>query len=63
MRYEQLSTVIAANVGIGGRGKVFGDDVAASVIAGRACHHCYAIKINSRSHRPKGLTCEGTDGG
>ena len=46
-RCEQRSTIITANVGIGGWGKVFGDDVAASAIADRVCHHCHVIKIKS----------------
>lgn len=40
-RYEQRSTIITADVGIGGWGRVFGDDVAASAIADRVCHHCH----------------------
>lgn len=37
-RYEQRSTIITANVGIGGWAKAFGDEVAASAIADRICH-------------------------
>ena len=44
-RYEQRSTIITTNVGIGGWAKVFGDEVAASAIADRVCHHCHVIKI------------------
>ena len=57
-RYEQRSTIITANVGIGGWGKVFGDDVAASAIADRVCHHCHVIKITGRSYRLKDLPRE-----
>ena len=52
-RCEQRSTIITTNVGIGGWGKVFGDDVAAGAIADRACHHCTLIKITGRSYRLK----------
>lgn len=57
-RYEQRSTIITTNVGIGGWGKVFGDDVAASAIADRVCHHCHVIKITGRSCRLKDLPRE-----
>ena len=57
-RYEQRSTIITTNVGIGGWGKVFGDDVAASAIADRVCHHCHVIKITGRSYRLKDLPRE-----
>ena len=60
-RYEQRSTIITANVGIGGWGKVFGDDVAASAIADRVCHHCHVIKITGRSYRLKDLPRERRD--
>ena len=35
-----------------------GDDVAASAIADRVCHHCTLIKITSRSYRLKDLPAE-----
>ena len=54
-RYERRSTVITTNVGIGGWAKVFGDEVAASAIADRACRHCHVIKITDRSYRLKDL--------
>lgn len=57
-RYEQRSTVITTNVGIGGWAKVFGDEVAASAIADRVCHHCHVIKITGRSYRLKDLPAE-----
>lgn len=57
-RCEQRSAIITANVGIGGWGKAFGDDVAASAIADRVCHHCHAIKITGRSYRLKDLPRE-----
>ncbi len=60
-RYEQRSTIITTNVGIGGWGKVFGDDVAASAIADRVCHHCHVIKITGRSYRLKDLPRERRD--
>lgn len=57
-RYEQRSTIITTNVGIGGWGKVLGDDVAASAIADRVRHHCHVIKITGRSYRLKDLPRE-----
>lgn len=57
-RYEQRSTIITTNVGIGGWSKVFGDDVAASAIADRVCHHCTLIRITGRSYRLKDLPTE-----
>ncbi len=57
-RYEQRSTVITTNVGIGGWAKVFGDEVTASAIADRVCHHCHMIKITGRSYRLKDLPVE-----
>ena len=57
-RCERRSTIITTNVGIGGWGKVFGDDVAASAIADRVCNHCHVIKITGRSYRLKDLPCE-----
>ena len=61
-RYEQRSTIITADVGIGGWGRVFGDDVAASAIADRVCHHCHhchLVKIAGRSYRLKDLPRDG----
>ncbi|WP_415979880.1 IS21-like element helper ATPase IstB [Adlercreutzia equolifaciens] len=58
MRYEQRSTIITTNVGIGGWGGVFGDEVAASAIADRVCHHCSMVKITGRSYRLKDLPAE-----
>lgn len=61
-RYEQRSTIITADVGIGGWGRVFGDDVAASAIADRVCHHCHhchLVKIADRSYRLKDLPRDG----
>ena len=40
-------------------GQVFGDDVAASAIADRVCHHCHLAKIPGRSYRLKGLPGDG----
>lgn len=58
-RYEQRSTIITADVGIGGWGRVFGDDVAASAIADRVCRHCHLVKITGRSYRLKDLPRDG----
>ena len=58
-RYEQRSTIITTNVGIGGWGRVLGDDVAASAIADRVCHHCHLVKIAGRSYRLKDLPRDG----
>lgn len=58
MRYEQRSTIITTNVGIVGWGNVFGDEVAASAIADRVCHHCSMVKITGRSYRLKDLPAE-----
>ena len=57
-RYEQRSTIITTNVGITGWAKVFGDEVAASAIADRICHHCHVIKITGRSYRLKDVPTE-----
>ena len=57
-RYEQRSTIITTNVGIGGWANVFGDDVAASAIADRVCHHCTLVKITGRSYRLKDLPAD-----
>lgn len=58
-RYEQRSTIITTNVGISGWGRVFGDDVVASAIADRVCHHCHLVKITGRSYRLKDLPRDG----
>lgn len=55
---SQRSTIITTNVGIGGWAKVFGDEVAASAIADRVCHHCHVIKITGRSYRLKDLPAD-----
>ena len=57
-RYEQRSTIITTNVGIGGWANVFGDEVAASAIADRVCHHCTLIRITGRSYRLKDLPAD-----
>ena len=57
-RYEQRSTIITTNVGIGGWAKVFGDEVAASAIADRICHHCHIVRITGRSYRLKDVPVE-----
>lgn len=57
-RYEQRSTIITMNVGIGGWAKVFGDEVAASAIADRICHHCHIVRITGRSYRLKDVPVE-----
>ncbi|WP_165443642.1 ATP-binding protein [Olsenella sp. Marseille-P4559] len=52
-----------SSVGTGGWADVSGDDVTASAIADRACHHCALIKVAGRSHRPKDLPADkGRDG-
>ncbi|WP_240128154.1 MULTISPECIES: ATP-binding protein [unclassified Collinsella] len=58
-RCEQRSTIITADVGIGGWGRMFGDDVAASAIADRVCRHCHLVKITGRSYRLKDLPRDG----
>ena len=57
-RYERRSTIITTNVGIGGWARVFGDEVAASAIADRVCHHCHMVKITGRSYRLKDLPAD-----
>ena len=57
-RYEQRSTIIAANVGIGGWAKAFGDEVAANAIADRICHRCRIVRITRRSYRLKDVPVE-----
>ncbi len=57
-RYEQRSTIIAANVGIGGWAKAFGDEVAASTIADGICHRCRIVRITGRSYRLKDVPVE-----
>ena len=46
------------DVAVSGLAKVFGDEVAASAIADRVCHHCRMIKITGRSYRLKDLLAE-----
>ena len=46
-------------MGISGWGRVFGDDVAASALADRVCHHCHLVKITGRSYRLKDLPRDG----
>lgn len=57
-RYEQRSTIIATNVGIGGWAKAFGDEVAVSAIADRICHRCRIVRITRRSYRLKDVPVE-----
>ena len=57
-RYERRFTMITTNVGIGGWAKVFGDEVAASAIADRICHHCHIVRITGRSYRLKDIPVE-----
>lgn len=57
-RYEQRSTIITANVGIGGWARAFGDEVAASAIADRICHHCHIVRITGRSYGLKDVPVE-----
>lgn len=57
--YEQRSTIITTNVGLSGWDRVFRDDVAASAIAGRVCHHCHLVKIADGFYRLKGLPRDG----
>lgn len=57
-RYEQRPTIVTTNVGMGGWANVFGDDVAASAIADRLCHHCTLMKITGRSYRLKDLPAD-----
>ncbi len=40
---------------MGGRAKASGDEVAASAIADRVCHHRAVVKITGRSYRLKDL--------
>lgn len=49
------STIVTTNVGVGRWGDVFGDNVTASAIADRLCHHCTVIRITGRSYRLKDL--------
>ena len=57
-RYEGRSTIVTTNVGVGGWARVFGDEVAASAIADRLCHHCRMIKMTGRSYRLKDLPAD-----
>lgn len=52
------STIVTTNVPVGQWGDVFGDNVTASAIADRLCHHCTLVKITGRSYRLKDLTLE-----
>jgi len=55
-RYKlSRSTIVTTNVGVGRWGDVFGDNVTASAIADRLCHHCAVIRITGRSYRLKDL--------
>ena len=38
---------------------MFGDEVAASAIADRVCHHCVMVKITGRSYRLKDIPVDG----
>lgn len=57
-RYEERSTIVTTNVGVGGWAKVSGGEVAASAIADRLCHHCHMIKTTGRSYRLKDLPAD-----
>lgn len=52
------STIVTTNVPVGQWGDVFGDNVTASAIADRLCHHCTPVKITGRSYRLKDLALE-----
>lgn len=52
------STIVTTNVPVGQWGDVFGDNVTASAIADRLCHHCTLVKITGRSYRLKDLALE-----
>ena len=43
---------------VGQWGDVFGDNVTASAIADRLCHHCTLIRITGRSYRLKDLALD-----
>lgn len=52
------STIVTTNVPVGQWGDVFGDNVTASAVADRLCHHCTLVKITGRSYRLKDLALE-----
>ena len=52
------STIVTTNVPVGQWGNVFGDNVTASAVADRLCHHCTLIKITGRSYRLKDIALE-----
>lgn len=52
------STIVTTNVPVGQWGDVFGDNVTASAIADRLCHHCTLIRITGRSYRLKDLALD-----
>lgn len=55
---QKLLSQNVGDVAVSGLAKVFGDEVAASAIADRVCHHCRMIKITGRSYRLKDLLAE-----
>ena len=55
------STIVTTNVGVGRWGDVFGDNVTASAVADRLCHHCTVIRITGRSYRLKDLAADDID--
>ena len=58
-RYKlSRSTIVTTNVGVGRWGDVFGDNVTASAIADRLCHHCTVMRITGRSYRLKDLAAD-----
>lgn len=60
-RYEQRSTTITTNIGMGGWAKVSGDEVTAGAIANRACQHCALIRV-AEGHAVSRV-CKPTRGG
>ena len=48
-------------MGVGRWGDVFGDNVTASAIADRLCHHCTVMRITGRSYRLKDLAASDID--
>ncbi|MCH3948521.1 MAG: ATP-binding protein [Olsenella sp.] len=57
-RCERRPATITANVGIGGRAKVLGDEATAGAIADGACHRCTPTKTTGRPHRLEGLPAD-----
>ena len=55
------STIVTTNVGVGRWGDVFGDNVTASAIADRLCHHCTVMRITGRSYRLRDLAASDID--